>query len=441
MELDIKRNCAGVAWNAFRNLFISALFVVLIIIVPHTAHARQNAKGLVAYIQDGDLWVKELPAGQSKQLVTNGNIRSPRWSPSGQWLAYLEGDQLHVIQRSGAGAKSLGRDNLVSRFAWSPISDTLAYRLRSGGLWTFSGSNWVEREIASNTAASSGTGVLGFFAWSPDGKWIAYGRQKDLTYLNLLKIPVSGGEPTEINAGGLSKKGIVIPAQWSGDGRFLLVWQSDMLSSSTLSDGAPFYAVPVAGGKPVMLADTVLIYPDFIAAQPRGGEQVAVITGGCRNAWTYKTLRIFLPTTGQGGTLTSPDQAASSPAWSPDGQHIAFSGMPDRQDLSGGEKARLGLMHRRIWMVTADGDSQLRRITKDTSYREEYPLWSDDGSCILFVRMNDHNQTSLWLLQLGEDSPRMVADELGPLPKGTSWFGYYGHVDWGCLFDWWSGAT
>jgi hypothetical protein len=56
--------------------------------------------------------------------------------------------------------------------------------------------------------------------------------------------------------------------------------------------------------------------------------------------------------------------------------------------------------------------------------------------------MNDQNQTSLWLLPFGEAAPRLVADELGPLPGPASgWFGYYGHVEWDSLFDWWPEVT
>jgi dipeptidyl aminopeptidase/acylaminoacyl peptidase len=302
-------------------------------------------------------------------------------------------------------------------------------------------SNWVEREIVSNPEEAKGAGVRGL-AWSPDGEWIAYEWWEGRAYQGLWKIPVSGGEPTELYASGFPEKGEAIVAGWSGDGRFLLFWQSDILSASALADGVPLYAVPAAGGTPVPLADTVLVHSDFVTAQPLGGERVVVIAGGYRGAWTNKTLRVVLPATGEGETLTSPDQVASSPAWSPDGQRIAFSAMPDEGDLGGGEDARLGMMNRRIWVGTVGSDSQPQQLTDDPAYRDEHPLWSADGSHILFVRMNDQNQTSLWLLQFEGDAPRLVADELGPLPGPASgWFGYYGHVEWDSLFDWWLGVT
>jgi dipeptidyl aminopeptidase/acylaminoacyl peptidase len=427
--------------NVSRNLLIGALFVALIILAPHVTRAQQTVRESVAYIQDGDLWVKELPQGEAKRLTTSGNIISPRWSPSGQWLAYLEGDQLGVVGRSGAGAKLLGKGSLVSQFAWSPTSDTLAYSSRSGGLWTVGASNWLEQEIVANPEGSEGAGVRGL-AWSPDGEWIAYEWWGGRTYQGLWKIPMAGGQPTELYASGFPETGEAILAEWSGDGRFLLFWQGDILSASLLADGVPLYAVPAAGGTPVPLADTILVHPDFVAAQPAGGERVAIIAGGYRGAWTNKTLQVVLPATGEGETLTLPDQVASSPAWSPDGQRIAFSAMPDEGDLVGGEDARLGMMNRRIWVGRVGTESQPRRLTDDPAYRDEYPLWSIDGSHILFVRMNEQNQTSLWLLSVGEAVPSLVADQLGPLPGPASgWFGYYGHVEWDSLFDSWPAVT
>jgi dipeptidyl aminopeptidase/acylaminoacyl peptidase len=195
----------------------------------------------------------------------------------------------------------------------------------------------------------------------------------------------------------------------------------------------------------VPLADAVLVHSDFVAPQSAGGERVAVVVGGYRGAWTNKTLRVVLPATREGQTLTPPGQVASSPAWSPDGQRIAFSAMPDEGDLGGGEDARLGMMNRRIWVGIVGSDSQPRQLTDDPAYRDEYPLWSADGSHILFVRMNEQNQASLWLLPFGpfgDKAPRLVADELGPLPGPASgWFGYYGHVEWDSLFDWWPQVT
>jgi dipeptidyl aminopeptidase/acylaminoacyl peptidase len=445
---DAKLRYVVMNTNISRNILICAFLLPLIILVHHPALAQHNHKGLVAYIQGGDLWVKELPEGEAKQLTTSGDITNPRWSPSGQWLVYLKGDHLWVVQRSGTGMKPLEKGSPVRQFAWSPVSDTLAYSSRNGSLWVVSVSDWVEREIVVNPGGIRGTGVLGL-AWSPDGEWIAYEWREGLTYQGLWKISADGGEPTELYVSGVPEKGEAVLAGWGGGGRFLLFWQGDILSASMLADGVPLYAIPAGGGTPVSLADAVLVHTDFVVAQPIDGEQVAVIAGGYRGAWTNKALRVVRPAGGTGEALTPPSQAASSPAWSPDGQRIAFSAMPDEGDLVGGETARQGLMQRRISVVSAQGDPQPRQLTNDLAYRDERPLWSAEGSHILFVRMDDREQISLWLMPVGEGEPRavdsvprLVAEGLGPLPGPPSgWFGYYGHIEWDGLFDWWTGTT
>jgi dipeptidyl aminopeptidase/acylaminoacyl peptidase len=407
----------------------------------HGAQAQQGGAQAVAYIQGGDLWMKELATGETRQLSTGGNSTTPRWSPSGQWLAYLAGDQLGVVHRSGEGARPVEKDHPVVQFAWSPTSDTLAYSSRSGELWVASVPDWAARRIVSNPAGADGGGVRGL-AWSPDGEWIAYEWQEGRTYQGLWKIPAGGGEPIELYDSDFPEKGEAIIAGWSGDARFIVFWQGDIVSASLLADGAPLYAVPAGGGTRAVLAETALVYSDFVAVQPAGGERVAVVAGGYRGAWTNKTLYVVQPATGEKESLSSPGQVASSPAWSPDGQHVAFVAMPDEGDLVGGEEARLGMQQRRIWMGTAGSDSQPQQLTDDDAYRDEYPLWSADGSHILFVRINEQDQTSLWLLSPGEGTARPAVDEVGPLPgPAPGWWGYYGHVAWDDLFDWWPGAT
>lgn len=78
--------------NVLRSIFVSALLLPLGILPTHGAIAKQETRssqmGVVAYIQGGNLWVKELADGQAERLTTDEGITSPRWSPSGHWLAY-----------------------------------------------------------------------------------------------------------------------------------------------------------------------------------------------------------------------------------------------------------------------------------------------------------------------------------------------------------------
>jgi dipeptidyl aminopeptidase/acylaminoacyl peptidase len=283
----------------------------------------------------------------------------------------------------------------------------------------------------------------GHIAWSPDGAWIAYEwweqRAGTLRYQGLWKVSAGGGEPEKLYDSRVPERGEAILAGWSGDGRFLLFWQGAIPSASMLADGVPLYALPVDGGAPVQLAKTVLLHSDFIALDPAEADRVAVVDGGYRGSWMDKRMRLVRISGGDGVAVTEPDEAVSFPAWSPDGRRIAYVAMPDEGDLGGGEAARRGLMGRRIWVMTVAGDSPARLLTDDPVYRDEYPLWSAEGSHILFVRMDAEGGVSLWLVSAEGGKPFPVVDGLEVVggPPSDAWFGYYGYVDWQPLFDWW----
>lgn len=389
--------------------------------------------GRLAYIQGGDVWVKELPDGEPQRLTTDGRNREPRWSPSGQWLAFRKGDfQVWVMRTDGDDARPLNEGAAVESFAWAPVQDRLAYVAASDELRAINADGTDLVLLVPSTSA----GRIDRIIWSPDGAWLAYEwwEQKANGPPDLWKIPASGGECVQLYPHGESEIGGPILVGWTGDGRFLLL-QSDMNSASLLADGSPLYALPADGGSLVPLAQFVLAHLDFVVPEPAPTNRVAVVVGGFRGVWENKVLYIIQASSGEGVPLTSPDLAISSPAWSPGGGRIVYVAMPDLGDRqeAGGEAARQGLMQRRIWVTNADGSAP-RPLTDDPAYRDEWPLWSADGSYIIFARLDSEDRASLWLVPAEGGEPLQVVGELTPAPD---WFGYYGHINWGTLFDWW----
>ena len=98
-------------------------------------------------------------------------------------------------------------------------------------------------------------------------------------------------------------------------------------------------------------------------------------------------------------------------------------------------------MQRRIAIMDTEGQPRPEQLTDDPAYRDEYPRWSADGTLLLFARLDAEDHASLWLLPADGGVPRRVVDDLSPDPgrSGPFWFGYYGHIDWAHLFDWWRG--
>jgi Tol biopolymer transport system component len=408
--------------------------------------------GKLAYVQGGDIWVKALrrgsgqalPEGDPQRLTTDGRNSQPRWSPSGEWLAFRKDAQVWLVRADGNDLHPLWEGGPVSTFAWSPTEDRLACVAGSGILR-------LEAINADGTDPATliplpicALGQLGRIAWSPDGAWIAYEWLEQrpaqyLTYQGLWKVSSDGGQRAELYASGAPEKGVALLAGWSLDGQHILFWQGDILSASLLSDGVALYSLPAGGGEPIQLVDSVLVHDDFVAPAPRG-DWLAVTAGYYRATWTNKRVAVVEADGGELTWLTDESAAAFSPAWAPDGVHLAYAAMPDQGDLVGGEDARLGMMERRIWVVNTQGKPQPQQLTDDPAYRDEHPLWSADGSHLLFARMEAEGPASLWLISAGGGDPRRVVDELTPLPGPASgWFGYYGHVDWDQLFDWWPG--
>jgi len=431
--------------------------------------------GYLAYVQGGDIWIKALPTGTPQRLTTDGHNTSPRWSPSGQWLAFRKErqvmveqeceiprlrpqvcvesvpvlqKQVWVVEAESNSAHSLSQGTSIDAFAWSPADDRLAYSTAKGGLSTADADGAdVVTLVSPTTGDDNSSGRLGRFAWNSDGTLIAYewrvqSPTQTLTYQGLWQVSVGGRERGELYASSLPQKGEAILAGWSPQGRRVLFWQSESLLASR-TDGAPLYSVSAGKAQsntnaPAQLEieEVMLSYSDFIAPAPRGissemRDTVALVVGSNRGTWRNKRIELA------GRAISPKSLAAIAPAWSPNGARLAFVAAPDRADLGSEEAIRVGLMQRRIWVTDVTGEIEPQRLTDGTAYREERPLWSADGSHLLFARMDAKGRASLWLMAVDGGAPRQVVDELTPAPDPVD---SYGHIDWETLFDWWRGT-
>jgi hypothetical protein len=87
------------------------------------------------------------------------------------------------------------------------------------------------------------------------------------------------------------------------------------------------------------------------------------------------------------------------------------------------------------WLAFRKGDDQVWVMRAD---RSATCLLTDDP----MGRFGAEDRASLWLIPIAGGEPQQVVDELMPLPGPASgWFGYYGHVEWDVLFDWWRGPV
>jgi dipeptidyl aminopeptidase/acylaminoacyl peptidase len=449
-----------------------------------TALANQNARlatlvaqqatpiippnlGRIAYVQGGDIWHKALPDGKSQRLTADGRNREPRWSPSGNWIAFrrerhvviqrealcdvpkpnqetcrevllLPQQQVWVIDDSGADAHPVNQGLSVDAFAWSPTRDRLAYVTANGELQIVNADGSGLAAVASASLMNRAQGRPGRIAWSPDGAWLAYEWIAQTAASSIWRVSHDGRTRGELYASGAQTKGDVVLAGWSPQGNTILFWQ-DHARAGFPADGALLYGIPADRRSPEPTrwsTEPMLAHPDFIAPAPPNTifgarDALALTLGAGQGTWTNK--RIELP-----GVVTLKNYAAISPAWSLSGTRIAYAAMPERENLGLGEPTFQELMQRRIWMTDFATVQWSRQLTNNIGWRDERPLWSADSNHILFARMDTRGRASLWILPVEGTTPRQVVDELTPAPDPI---GTYGHANWDDLFDWWQGLA
>ncbi|MGI8916725.1 MAG: TolB family protein [Chloroflexota bacterium] len=419
---------------------LAALIVLVSLTIRVAQSAPQRSAPAIAHLQGGNLWTKALPDGQARQLTHDGRAHAPAWSPDARWVAFRDGTQVMVSARLGGSATALDGGAAAGPFAWSPSADTVAYAV-AGSVHEASAPTWHDRAIVK----------AGGVTWSPGGRWLAYVTTRLLGHLGPGKVPeraVSLWRANATNGQGrpLFRPTTPVPygllmAGWSPDGRDVPVWIDPDFSASLLADGAALVAIPSTGGRPRQLVARMLAFPDFFAPSP-AGSYLAVTEGGDRENWTSKRIAVINLTTGVKRLLTPPSVAAVSPAWSPDGQRLVYAAAPDGGiNAGGGPAARAVLAQRRIWVMQRDGSGQ-HQLTNDSRYRDERPRFSADGSHVLFARLDQADQASLWLMRADGSDLREVATQLmlGDPKESAHWFGYYGHLNWDDAFAWWPGG-
>jgi Tol biopolymer transport system component len=82
--------------------------------------------GTLAYLNKGDIYIRELPDGPVRRLTSDDKNTSPRWSSNGQWLSFFADSQLCVVHRDGAKRRTFRLvSNWQQNYDWLPGSESL----------------------------------------------------------------------------------------------------------------------------------------------------------------------------------------------------------------------------------------------------------------------------------------------------------------------------
>jgi dipeptidyl aminopeptidase/acylaminoacyl peptidase len=330
----------------------------------------------------------------SNDLSRLRSVGSVALSPDGRYLAYaimmrdLPGrpyDQLWVMELNTGKSLRLGGDKAAAGPQWSGDSKWIAFHGQDGdkhGLLIAhpDGSNTVFLAPVSGTNSPlPGTGKA--FAWSPDGKQIAFVSSK-------------------VGEGG---------AQASGDPMVITRY----LYKPTASEGFThfndnqrlhLFVVDIASRQVRQL--TQGNYDEHSVDWSPDGKQLLFASNRDPNQDEFFHYDLFTLQLADNTIhrLIASEACEYSPVWSPDGKSIAYLGT--RRGLTDRETT---MEDTHVWVMNADG-SDRREIGAAVDNRQGAPRWAPDGNAVYFTVM-ERGSNHLVRLPLGGQPEYVVKDE------------------------------
>ena len=425
--------------------------------VVHTARTRPAARA-ERVGSPGSRWVRVAPWALAALLAAWAlwSPRSPEPGPP-TTRAALDVDGFEPLAFIPAMALSSDGQTLLTVFQQTPGS---APKLA------------VRRSDDADFRAVPGADTVLAAVLSPDGQWLAYsqvgrglmkvavqggapqpivlsqslpfvmnwGSDGTILYLDgqsseLRRVPSTGGEPETIYQGSaISARflpgGNVLLGVMGGGVRYLdlkadSAWEvvpggiepryvSDTGHLLWADDAAALWAAPfdpssgrLTGGRGIVLENLLVSGDGWARYDVSSNGTLIYATGGSTSAGGRPAMR--LATVGLDGTVEMENlepRFLDWPRWSPDGRFVAYHGTEP-----GGSSANDSLQIYTYDMVVK---SRPRRLT--TQGFNQYPVWSPDGSTIVFASLREGTDgLDLFTKEVGSNEPpRLLLSRPGP---------------------------
>ncbi|HUP67944.1 MAG TPA: S9 family peptidase [Sphingomicrobium sp.] len=264
------------------------------------------------------IWLVDIASGQQRPLEAgSGSYSSPRWSPDGTRLAFVGSDgaaaQLFVRwMASGTDARITGLPDGPDTIAWSPDGRRIAYSM------------FVPDEgMRLGTAPPKPDGakwaepleIINAVTYRYDGA--GYFKPG---YTHIFWVPADGGAPTQLTFGAVNAGGGQIA--WTPDSRSVLFGANMSKNWERELNESEIYRVSINGGAPVALTDRK--GPDGTPAVSPDGRLIAY-TGADDIGTAYRDTKLYVMNIdGSNKRLVASgfDRSLGNPVWSADGRSI-----------------------------------------------------------------------------------------------------------------------
>jgi Tol biopolymer transport system component/DNA-binding winged helix-turn-helix (wHTH) protein len=351
----------------------------------------------VAFIWDGggdafDVYVKTIGSEDVLNLTNSpADERYPVWSADGRSVLFTRSDDTGIavmrVSALGGGVTRVYGDQAATEIrgmSLSPDGAWIAYAGRENAASPYriflASLGKGEKRIVSNPAAGSLGDIDPRF--SPDGQSVAFVRAVNEVTKDVYRADLDGGEPTRLTSDNRKINGLA----WSPSGERVLF-------TSTRSGMYGLWSVDLDGGdlRQVFLGNENVHQP----ATAAGVDAIAF------EQWMHRSqlrqIDLVRRTQAEAGQYMQSTRWDSNPAWSPDGQRIAFA------SNRGGPHS--------IWVSQHDGRGAVQIAEFGGAFIDN-PAWSPNGELIAFDG-SPEGKTAIFTVSPEGGTPRRISDGQG----------------------------